>query len=63
MARPTKHQLATDVLTMAHHGGVPDTFWYTDQRIERARTELAFSVVEAREYAEREAALLDTRRD
>lgn len=42
-------QLARDVLSMAATGGMPDSFWLTDTRIERACAVLGLSPAEARE--------------
>jgi hypothetical protein len=36
-------QLARDVISMAEDGGMPDTYFATDQRIARARATLAKS--------------------
>jgi len=44
-------QLAKDVLTMAANGGMPDSFWLTDQRIARAAAELRMTSEQAREWA------------
>lgn len=42
--------LAKDILTLAASGGMPDTFWQTDQRIERACVVLGWTPEKAREY-------------
>jgi len=51
MASDTMRQLAKDVLTMAANGGMPDTYWHSDNRIKRARNVLGWDVVRAREWA------------
>lgn len=45
---------ARDTLTMAAAGGIPDTFWATDRRIQRAVETLGWSTEQAREWAESE---------
>jgi hypothetical protein len=47
-------QLATDMLTLAGHGGMPETFFFTDQRIERACKVLGISPAEACHFAHRQ---------
>lgn len=48
---PTQ-QLAKDVLTMAAAGGMPDSFWYTDQRIQRAVEALGTTTPAALRWAQ-----------
>jgi hypothetical protein len=47
-------QLAKDVLTLAADGGMPDTFWLTDSRIERACTGLGWTPEQARTWARKQ---------
>lgn len=44
----TEKQLARDVLTMAVHGGMPDTYFQTDSRIARACEVLGIDQATAR---------------
>lgn len=44
--------IAKDVLTMAATGGMPNTFWYTDERIARACEALGWNRREARTWAQ-----------
>ena len=48
----TRRQLAKDVLTMAATGCMPDTYWWTDQRIQRAIEVLDVPVPVAKRWAE-----------
>jgi hypothetical protein len=48
------YQLARDVLTLAVHGHMPDTYWLSDRRVSRAAQVLGLSNEEAREWAEQE---------
>lgn len=41
--------LAVDVLAMAQVGGMPDTYWHTDRRIERALNALGLTADEAQQ--------------
>lgn len=43
--------LARAVLQLAVLGGMPDTYWYTDSRIELARRTLGLMPHEARDWA------------
>lgn len=45
-------RLARDVLTIAVDGGMPDTYWQTDQRIRRAAEQLDIDLDEVRVIAE-----------
>lgn len=45
-------QAARDVLTMAANGDMPDTYWHTDSRIQRACKVLGIRSDEARTWAE-----------
>lgn len=45
-------QASRDVLTMAANGGMPDTYWHTDSRIQRACNVLGIGPNEARAWAE-----------
>lgn len=47
-------QLAIDVLTLAADGGMPDTFWHTDSRVQRACAALRWTPDEAREWVRHE---------
>lgn len=47
----TLRQTARDVLTMAANGGMPDTYWHTDSRIQRACKVLGIGPNEARAWA------------
>lgn len=48
-----KHKrLAKDILSMAASGGMPDSFWSTDQRIQRACKILGWHPYVAREWAQ-----------
>lgn len=49
-----RRQLAKDVLAVAASGGMPDTFWWTDSRIARAREALGWTVEKAQEWARKE---------
>jgi hypothetical protein len=46
---------AKDVLMMAASGGMPDSFWMTDKRIERACATLKWTPEKAREWAQTNA--------
>lgn len=43
----TKQQLAEDILTLAADGGMPDSYWSTDQRMLRACEVLKITPKEA----------------
>lgn len=47
-------QLARDVLSLAAVAGMPDTYWLTDQRIERAASALGLTPTQARAMAQEE---------
>jgi hypothetical protein len=47
----TREQLAKDVLVMAANGGMPDSYWFSDTRIKRARAVLGWSAERARTWA------------
>lgn len=49
---PDAEDLAADVLTMAYDGGMPDSYWHTDQRIARACRVLDIEPYNAYAYAE-----------
>lgn len=51
MAEVSKKRLAKDALSLAAAGGMPDTYWSTDQRIARACAVLGLTRVEARKWA------------
>lgn len=53
--RKAAQQLATDVLSMAASGNMPDSYWHTDRRIFRACQALGASVEEAQAIGEVEA--------
>lgn len=44
-------QLAKDILTMAKDGGMPDSYWHSDNRIARACYVLNYTPDEACEWA------------
>lgn len=48
----TIEDIAKDVLSLAATAGMPDTYWATDHRIDRACTVLGWTPNEAREWAE-----------
>lgn len=45
-------QHAKDVLLLAASAGMPDTFWWTDSRVQRAIATLDTNVYAARRWAE-----------
>jgi hypothetical protein len=47
MSTTPSRVLAKDVLMMARIGGMPDTYWHSDSRITRARSELGWTVEQA----------------
>ena len=47
--RTTVEQLALDAISMARAGGMPDEYWSTDPRIERACSVLGITPTEARD--------------
>lgn len=54
---PTRETLAQAVLSMAMSGGMPDSYWETDSRIQLACRTLGLTTAEARRWAlEAEAA-------
>jgi len=48
-------QLAKDVLSVAASGGMPDSVWATDERVQRACTFLGWDYTRAREWARENA--------
>lgn len=53
---PRVRQHAKDVLLLAASAGMPDTFWWTDSRVQRAIATLDTNVYAARRWAEHHAA-------
>lgn len=51
-ARSTARQHARDVLTLAIHAGMPDTYLQTDARIQRALDTLGLTLEEAEDLME-----------
>ena len=49
---PDHEFCAKDVLTMAANGGMPESFWYTDERIARAALVLGWSPMECYHWAQ-----------
>lgn len=48
----THHDLAKAIICLAADGGLPDTFWSTDTRIQAACNILDLSPEQARQWAE-----------
>lgn len=49
---PDAEDLAADVLTMAYDAGMPDSYWLTDSRIQRACLVLDIDTHSAYAYAQ-----------